>query len=347
MTGCDIFGIMMSDHKGGDVMKSFEPKKLAIVRILQILEQNTDSEHPMTQEEIAKRLLSDYDISFERKAVGRCISLLQAAGYDVETTQKGSYMNSRLFEDSELRLLSDSVLASRHITATHSRQLIEKLSQLSSRYFRSHVKNVYSVSDWNKSENAALFYNIEVVDEAITAKKQIKFTYNKYGADKKLHYAAIHIASPFQMILHNQRYYLMAYEEKWKSIRYFRMDKITQISLQDEPATDIRTISGYQNGIDYKRFSSGMPYMYSDEPESISFSIDGEWMIDQIVDWFGFDFSTVKSGNQMIVTVKASLYAMEYWAMQYLNHVEVLSPENLRRKIADNVRAANQKYEGA
>lgn len=106
-------------------MESFEPKKLAIVRILQILEQNTDSEHPMTQDEIAKRLLSDYDISFERKAVGRCISLLQAAGYDVETTKKGSYMNSRLFEDSELRLLSDSVLASRHITATHSRQLIE------------------------------------------------------------------------------------------------------------------------------------------------------------------------------------------------------------------------------
>ena len=90
-----------------------------------------------------------------------------------------------------------------------------------------------------------------------------------------------------------------------------------------------------------------MPYMYSDEPESISFSIDGEWMIDQIVDWFGFDFSTVKSGDQMIVTVKASLYAMEYWAMQYLNHVEVLSPENLKRKIADNVRAANKKYEGA
>ena len=37
-------------------MDSLEPKKLALIRILQILESYSNSEHPMTQVEIAERM---------------------------------------------------------------------------------------------------------------------------------------------------------------------------------------------------------------------------------------------------------------------------------------------------
>ena len=203
---------------------------------------------------------------------------------------------------------------------------------------------MYSVNDWGKSENDALFYNIETIDEAIEKRCKVRFNYNKYGADKKLHRSATHIVSPYQMILHNQRYFLMAYQEKWQHMRYFRLDRITNIELMEDNATDIRTIDGYKNGIDYKRFSSSLPYMFSDEPEQIKFLIKEEWMIDQIVDWFGYDFKVEQNGEQFTVTVKASPDAMEYWAMQYLNNVEILSPMSLRERIADNIRRANEKY---
>lgn len=128
-------------------MDSLEPKKLALIHILQILERYTDCDHLLKHDEIVKKLESDYGIVVERKAIGRNLSLLKEAGYDIETTKKGSYLASRLFEDSELRLLSDSVLSSRHITAKHSKELIEKLTTLSNKYFKSHIKNVYSVND--------------------------------------------------------------------------------------------------------------------------------------------------------------------------------------------------------
>ena len=325
-------------------MDSFEPKKLALIRILQILETYTDCDHPLTHDEIVKKLDSLYNITVERKAIGRNISLLQEAGYEIETTKKGSYLASRLFEDSELRLLSDSVLASQHITAKHSKELIEKLASLSNKYFKSHIKNVYSVNDWNKSENVALFYNIEIIDEAITKNCKIQFDYNKYGMDKKLHRAKWHIVSPYQMILHNQKYFLMAFQEKWRNVTYYRVDRITNIALIDDKATDIRTVDGFQNGIDYKRFSSALPYMFSDDLEPITFTIDGEWMIDQLVDWFGFDFRTTEKDGKIIVSVKASLNAMEYWAMQYLNNVEILSPDTLRQQITENLKNATKKY---
>lgn len=189
-----------------------------------------------------------------------------------------------------------------------------------------------------------MFYNIEIIDEAIENGKQIKFTYNKYGADKKLHRSATHTVSPYQMILHNQHYFLMAYQEKWQYMRYFRVDKISEIGITENNSTDIKTIDGYKNGIDYKRFSSALPYMFSDKPEQITFLIDGEWILDHVVDWFGYGFKTEQKNGVNTVTLKASPDAMEYWAMQYLNGIEILSPTSLRERIANNVAKVNKKY---
>lgn len=146
--------------------ESLEPKKLALLRILQILEQYTCPDHPLTQDDIAARLAGDYGIELERKAIGRNLSLLKEAGYDIESDRRGSYLASREFDDSELRMLIDGVLASKYITARHSKELIEKLCALSDRHFRAHVKNIWSVNEWSKTDNCAVFYNIEVADGA-------------------------------------------------------------------------------------------------------------------------------------------------------------------------------------
>ena len=325
-------------------MNSFEPKKLALIRILQILEKHSDSEHPIKHEKIVELLDSEYGLIIERKAIGRNISLLNEAGFEIETTKKGSYLAERIFEDSELRLLIDGVLSSNYITAKHSKALIEKLCAQSNRYFRPRVKNVYSVNDWNKTDNMSVFYTIEIVDEAIERGRQVRFEYNKYGADKKLHRTSRQTLSPYQMILHNQRYYLMGYNEKWQEMRYYRMDRIMNIELVNMPSTPLRTVKGFENGIDYKRFSSALPYMFADELQTVEFIADG-WVIDQIVDWFGKEIHIEERADErFLVRVKASINAMEYWAMQYMNAVEILSPKELRERIKKNVQVANEKY---
>ena len=327
-------------------MESFEPKKLALIRVLQILKKHSDSEHPIKHEKIVELLESEYGLSIERKAIGRNISLLNEAGYDIETTKKGSYLAERKFDNSEIKLLIDSVLSSRHITLKQSKDLIEKLCEESNKYFKKHVKNIYSVGDWNKTENVAVFYNIEIIDESIEEDKQIKFDYNKYGYDKKMHKSATHKVSPYQMILHNGRYYLMGYNEKWKHIQYYRMDRITDIEMMKTVRTPLKSINGFENGIDYKRFSNSMPYMFFDEPQVITF-IANDWIIDQVIDWFGKGVQIEKrEDGGFLVTIKASVNAMEYWAMQYMNAVEVLSPIELRERIRKNVQVANEKYNG-
>ena len=50
-------------------MEGLEAKKLALLRILQILHKHSDLQHPLTQEKIAYYLDSEYGIVIERKAI--------------------------------------------------------------------------------------------------------------------------------------------------------------------------------------------------------------------------------------------------------------------------------------
>ena len=329
-----------------------ESKKLALLRILHILQKYSDEGHPLKQEDILKYLKKDYGIEVERKVVGRQVALLREAYNSlnspivlVSAPRKGTYIEQREFEDSELRLLIDGVLSSRHITAKHSKDLIEKLCAQSNQYFRPRVKNIYSVNDWNKTDNMSVFLNIEIIDEAIESGKQIKFVYNKYGADKKLHKTSNPRVSPYQLILHNQRYYLMARHERFEQMHFYRLDRITNMEIvEDKPLTNIRSVAGYEGGIDYKKISSGLPYMFAEKLEYVEFLAD-ESVLDQVVDWFGKDIKIENEGGRYKVSLLASPTAMEYWALQYVKSVEVISPKSLRERIKETLQNAIGRYD--
>lgn len=322
-----------------------ETKKLALLRILEILQKNTDFEHPLTHTEIADVLQKEYGIEIERKAVGRNISLLLEADYDIITTKRGVYLNERKYEPSEIRLLIDGVLASQHIGVQHSKDLIEKLSSEENKYFRKNIKHIYAVNDFNKSDNSEVFYSIDVIHEAIENSKMVEYDYNKYGADKKLHKTSFQRISPYQLILHNQRYYLMGYSSYWNHMVYHRLDRITNMIVSDRPLVPIKEIKGYENGINYKNLTAAMPYMFSDAPETIEM-LAKDFIIDQVIDWFGKDIKITKTENKEIykITLKSSPTAMLFWAMQYTDECEVIKPLSLREKIKETIKKAKEKY---
>ncbi len=328
-------------------MQSASSKKLALLYIASLMTEETDIDHRLRQEDIAEILYSRYGIEVERKAVGRNLSLLREAGYDIVNTPTGCYRADRDFEPSELHLLIDSVLFSKHINPQHSRELVAKLSRLGGRHFRTHRKHVAPSMAHERNKNAAsqLFYAIEMADEAIEKKCCLSFVYSKYGVDKRLHKSSEHVVSPYRMILQNQHYYLMAYSDTYRKISFFRMDKMSEVSCLPTPAVPLRSLPGYEGGIDYEELSSSLPYMLSERPIPVTFSCDS-WLIDQVVDWFGYQIGVRPAAEEgrCLVTVKVSPPAMEYWAMQYARHVRVEAPEDLRQRIAASLREAADRY---
>ena len=324
---------------------SMESKKLSLLRILQILETETDADHPLTQKQIAEILRTQYGIDLERKAISRNVSMLIEAGYDIESDSNGTYLASRPFTDAELRVLIDGVLASKYITARYSKDLINKLCGLSNKYFSSNVGHVHAVEEWDKTDNQDVFYNIELIDEAIRRKKQVRFDFNKYGPDKKLHRSAGHHVSPYQLIRHNQRYYLMGCNPFFKKMSFYRLDHITNMSiLEKEKRMPVKSVPGYENGLNFKGFSAAHPYLFSDKPERVEF-VAKEEMIDQVVDWFGKEVKITPTGTgQYRFSLTASPKAMEHWAMQFAGNVTITSPQSLVDNIRNRMEQALSMY---
>ena len=84
-------------------MECLEPKKLALIRILQIFKKYSDYDHPLLREDIAEHLENDYGIILERKAISRNIGLLKESGYEIEETGNSRFVRRTVLH--RLRLL--------------------------------------------------------------------------------------------------------------------------------------------------------------------------------------------------------------------------------------------------
>ena len=322
-----------------------QSKKAIVIRILQVLEKYSDEEHRLSQQDIIDRLKTEYGVDCERKAVARNLEALKNSGIDINTSKGGIYLLSRRFEKSELRLLIDSVLASRYIDNKHSGDLIAKLAKEGGAYFSEDTHLAYN-RQWDKTPNKSVFYTIEILDEAIAKKKRVRFVYNGYDLKKKL--LPLHKGewkvSPYFLLLHNQRYYLICNDDGADKISYYRVDRITNIAVCEESARPLESVEGSED-VRPDLLDTTFPYFLDGKPVSVVMKCK-KTVFSDLVDWFGSRFTVTKNeGDYIEVSLSAPENAMKYWALQYGDNVEVLSPRSLRDNLAATVKKMSLLYQ--
>lgn len=343
----------------GENMYGKQPKKMLIMNILDILKRYTDEDHRLSQKEIMDILEREYDMKVERKAVKRNLLNLIDYGYHVEYSEsvrinkKGEeeivytdWYLERDFSDAELRLLIDSLLFSRHIPYSQCKTLIEKLENLSNRYFKSRVKHIQTLPD-NELPNRQLFYTIEILDQAITKGRQVSFHYNEYHTDKMLHPRIDHegnvrtyIVNPYQMAAVNGRYYLICNYDKYDDVSNYRVDRITDIQLLDTPVKPMKNMKGLEHGLNLPKHMAEHVYMFTGESVPVTFRAK-KYLLTDLFDWFGKEMQfTDETEEEVTVRVTVNLDAMRKWALQYALHVKVLKPERLVEMLREDVKQA-------
>ena len=321
-------------------------KKMLNMLILGILKKYTDSEHLLTQQEIIDLLYKNHEAECDRRSVHNNIQSLKDMGYEIHTERRGCYLGDREFEDAELRMLIDSVLFSKNLSTGQAKRLIEKLKGFGNRYFSAKVTHIANLPNIFHADNKHIMLVLDVLNDAIEAKKKVSFIYNSYGTDFKLHPRRNepYIVSPYQLVANNGRYYLIANYEKYDNISHYRIDHITGISMRSEPARKKSDIKEFANGFNLPRHMAEHVYMYSGESITVKLAADVS-MMDQLVDWFGRNFSVdVEENGRMTVTLKCNEEAMLRWALQYGEYVEIKEPKWLRERMKEVVVKIAEKY---
>ena len=315
-----------------------ESNTLAPLRVLQILQKYSDKNHKLKHQEIINILDREYGISSERKKITRILTNLETAGYIIERTKNGCYLECDDFDDSELRLLIDSVLFSKHIPSRFADDLINKLKNLGSISFREKAKYIYHANSFMRTAYKDIFYNIDIISQAITEKKAVSFFYNMYDLDATLHHVVDekYMIYPYILMATNNNYYLVGEELKSKKVLSLRVEKITDI--------EIVTTREKCVVFDPAKYLLEHPYMQYGHIVYAVIKIDFP-LIDEFIDKFGKNFSIIDQDEitkTICLTVNDS--DLVSWAKENGDLVEVISPQSIRDQLREFSTGITKKY---
>lgn len=214
-------------------------QKLKLLYLMKILLEKTDEENTLSVPQLIEEL-SRYGVSAERKSIYDDLECLRVYGLDicsVKSKSFGYFVASRDFELPELKLLVDSVQASKFITKKKSLELISKIEGLTSHNNAVKLRRQVFVTNRVKTVNERIYYNVDIIHEAISENRQIAFRYFELDVDKKKVYrkeGGVYTESPIALSWDDENYYLIVYKKKYGSFAHYRVDKMEDISVTDE-----------------------------------------------------------------------------------------------------------------
>lgn len=352
-----------------------QDERILLLDILSVLRKYSDGKNKIIQREIIDILERDYgyeNLYPKRKTVKNNIEKLlghfESQGLEQISFEElpprspngnsGGYTDfwyRHEFTHGELYLIIDSIVFSKQIPSKLRKDIIRKLEGLSSKYFNSRTAHISPLSG-KELVNYGLFYNIEIIDEAISNRQQISFNYNKHSVDKHLQLTLDtrkdesgkpreYIINPYQMVASNGHYYLICNNDKFDNLSHYRLDRITNIKTLDAKQKALKKIKGKEHGLDLANYMAEHIYMFSGESVFISLRFEN-WLLSDFVDWFGtknVSFSD-QTGEGITARIRTNKEAMRKWALQYALHARVLSPEDLVEEIKEDIKTAMKNY---
>lgn len=320
-------------------------QKLKILYILKILKEKTDEEHPMSTSELIRELAA-FGIFAERKSVYDDIDALLSYGIDIVKISSRSnlyYIGEREFQLPELKLLVDTVQSAKFITRKKSLELIKKLEGFTSIHNAKKLQRQVFISGRVKTVNEQIYYNVDTINAAMLENKKISFKYFEWNVEKQQQFrrgGEDYIQSPIGLTWTDENYYLIAYSDEKGKILHFRVDKMCNIRILDEKATEP------PERLDIAEYTNRTFGMYGGTAEKVTLELTND-LVGVVIDRFGKDVSIIKSDdNHFRVNIDVSLSPVFLsWLMSFGARVKVISPQKLIDMVKKTAKDVMGQYE--
>ena len=288
--------------------------------VLQYLLRSTDENHVATAMDIVA-YLEECAISAERRSIYRDIEEINrvALMLDEDCTideaaemlehdetddlklvvydkrQKGFYVRQRKFDLNDIRLLAECVYSAKFISQGQADRLAEVVCEFVSEHQAEKIRHNAFLTDRVKTNNRQVLSNIAAINEAMSRKidgrphtpEKISFQYLKYSITDmskqvERRHGAKYIVSPFQLLINDGNYYLLAFDDRSKAMRTYRVDRMKNVSLSGEPRAGEEAFQK----IDLKTYTQRVFSMYGGEEKLVQIRFINP-LLDAVVDRFG------------------------------------------------------------
>ena len=320
-------------------------KKLSIIYTHNILKEYSDENHLLTQADIANKIKQIYGMECERKSVATNIESLIGLGVDiVKVPRKGCFLGERALEPSEVSFIVDALFSSKSISGNQAKGLSQKLSNLLSKYQRKKYTYVYKAEQINRTDNKELFYNIDIINEAIEKHKQIKFDYKRFYFKNEEKIRKPYIVNPYFLINSQGKYFLVCNYDYYDEIGNYKVERISNREILDSDAKPITEVKGFENGIDITKYVNENIYMFATKAIKATLRIYDNWATSYVDEWFGKNSRFFEKDGNIFAEIDVNESSLIYWCLQYGECVELIKPQQTRDKIKSILEQMNKRY---
>lgn len=318
-------------------------QKIKLLKLMELLRQETDENHPITTSEICRRL-GEMGISCERRTVGKDMKALQEQGFEIMSELKGHensyWISDRSFELPELKILMDAVQAALFIPADKTEELLAKIAALGGSHQAELLQgNLVRFND-RKHSNRSIFYSVQAIEDALQAKKKISFRYFDLNENLEKVYrmdGGRYLADPVALIYDDNNYYMTSYSAKYEHLVSYRVDRMDQVCVEEEPiCEETASQSSKSPELVMQAFR-----MFQGERRDITLRFHDR-MIGVLYDKFGEDLKITRLDSKTCeahVTVQIS---PPFWSWLFMlsRDLQLVAPDDLVEQYASRLEDA-------
>ena len=309
---------------------------------------NADQTHAVTVDEIMEYYQSKEFENTSLKTVYSDLHAIQGDDHKIDVAYdekaKGWLLYNPPFEAYELRLIVDSIQASKFITQTEARKLTDKITKNFGSGRRQNLNRRAYVYDRIRSQNDSVVKQTDRIHEAIAADRKIGFLYFHLRLDPKKEYSnggKQIIVSPFALYWNGGNLYLYAYDGK--KFRYYRVDRMERISaplqekregkdLYDEKDLTRRQVKVFDMFETGKVYDVKMRFLNT--------------LTDSVIDRFGREVLMIPDGSDYFtisarIDVSPPFYA---WIASFGRRAKIISPPAAVEGMKDFLQKAADMY---
>ena len=208
-----------------------------------------------------------------------------------DKSRKGFYVRQPRYDINDIRILAECVYSAKFITQGQAQRLVNVITEFVSVHQAEKIKQDSFLTDRAKTNNKQILNNISTINQAMSSKKHIpekisfkylKCSINNVNERLERRNGNKYVVSPYKLLINDGNYYLLAFDDRSKSIHTYRVDRMKDVRLLGEQREGAEAFAA----IDIESYAQRAFSMFGGDTKRVTIQFVNS-LLDTVVDRFG------------------------------------------------------------
>ena len=194
-----------------------------------------------------------------------------------------------------------------------------------------------------------MYYNVDAIYRAVLDNRKIAFYYFDWTPEKEQrlrHGGAEYKVSPWGLWWDDEKYYLIAFDDREKILKNYRVDKMKSVREVKEKREGEEVFSGRSASLNTAAYSKKMFGMYGGDECTVTLECDNS-LAGVIIDRFGADVSIFPGDSDRFTAYVPVMVSNNFfsWVFQFGKRMKITAPADVCEQMSRLLREAAEEYE--